>query len=158
MHGKLFHEAVISAPANKVWDIYSTPKLGHLINQSLTSFLNVELLNGDGGEGSAVMIKFQSGAAPLVERVTKIDNENRIKVAELIEGCFLEIGFQLYRLSYEIIEKEANISIVKTTIEYEIEEQFISNVVFLTTKPFEAFATVVDLYLTEKSHVIFPEN
>ncbi|KAJ0480583.1 putative (S)-norcoclaurine synthase [Helianthus annuus] len=38
------------------------------------------------------------------EKFTKVDNENMIKETEVVEGGFLDVGFTLYRIRFEIKE------------------------------------------------------
>ena len=56
-----------------------------------------------------------------------MDNENRIKENELIEGGYLEAGFTLFRIRFEVIEKGEESSIIKTTLEYELKEEASAN-------------------------------
>lgn len=84
------------------------------------------------------------------EKFTKIDKEKRLKEAEVVEGGYLELGFCLYRVRFEIVEKDANSSIIKSDIEYEVEDESASNAALVTTKPLEMIAEAIGKYLTEK--------
>lgn len=85
------------------------------------------------------------------EKFTKIDDEKRLKEVDLIEGAFLDLGFSFYQVRIEIIEKEANSSIIKSTVLYELNEEFASNASLITTERLEAIAQVFGKYLTEKN-------
>jgi hypothetical protein len=45
------------------------------------------------------------------EVFTKIDNENYIKEATVIEGGFLDLGFKKFMFCIEVIEKEQKASL-----------------------------------------------
>lgn len=57
------------------------------------------------------------------EKFTVVDNE-RVKVAKVVEGGYLNLGFTLYRFRLEVIEEEGkeNECFVQYTIEYELDE------------------------------------
>ena len=57
----------------------------------------------------------------------KNDDENMVKEVEVLEGRFLNIGFNLYRLRFEVKVNPKDITgsscVVKSTIEYEVKEE-----------------------------------
>lgn len=69
----------------------------------------------------------------------KIDNEKMVKEVEIVEGGFLDFGFTLYRVMFEIKEnlndETGSSCIVKSTIEDELKEEAASNVSFVTMEP-----------------------
>lgn len=81
------------------------------------------------------------------EKFTKIDNEKRIKETEVVEGGFLDLGFTLYRVCIEIVEKDKDSCVIKLKIEYDVKEEAASNASMVTTKPLEGIASVTTTYL-----------
>uniref|UniRef100_A0A0E0KUK5 Bet v I/Major latex protein domain-containing protein n=1 Tax=Oryza punctata TaxID=4537 RepID=A0A0E0KUK5_ORYPU len=57
------------------------------------------------------------------EKFIKIDAENYIKEAEVIEGGVLDHGFQKYVVRIEVIGKTDNSSMLRSTIEFEAEDE-----------------------------------
>ena len=55
------------------------------------------------------------------EKFIKVDNENYIEV-EVIEGDILKLGFLYYMVRFEIISKGPNSSVIRSTIEYEVDD------------------------------------
>jgi len=90
------------------------------------------------------------GASYLKERFTKIDDNKRIKETEVFEGGYKDLGFHLYRIRLEIIENGSESTIVRSTIEYDVDDKFAENASLVTTKSLETIAEVVGGYLAEK--------
>ncbi|XP_054813263.1 norbelladine synthase-like [Prosopis cineraria] len=93
-------------------------------------FQKVELVEGDGGVGTVVKITLAPGIlglSPYKDRFAKIDNEKRIKELEVIEGGPLKLGFTKFRGWFEVIEKGEESSMIKSTIEYQLQEDFADN-------------------------------
>ncbi|XWS65060.1 hypothetical protein CRYUN_Cryun05aG0058600 [Craigia yunnanensis] len=84
------------------------------------------------------------------EMFTKIDDEIRLKETETIEGGFQDIGFELYHIRFQIIEKDAESSIIRSSVEYEIDDKFEEIASQTTTKPLETMAEIVGEYVKEK--------
>ncbi|GMY06356.1 norbelladine synthase-like isoform X1 [Fagus crenata] len=61
------------------------------------------------------------------EKFTKVDNEKRLKEAEVIEGGYLELGFTLF---------------LKSTIEYDVKEESAANASYVTI---DAVAKIAEL-------------
>lgn len=89
------------------------------------------------------------GPASYNEKFTKIDNEKLIKETEVVEGGYLEFGFTLFRVRFEIIEKGEDSSIIKTTIEYEIKEEHAANASFVSIEPLANIMEVAKSYLNK---------
>lgn len=85
------------------------------------------------------------------ERFAKVDNENRIKIAEMVEGGYLDLGFTLYRFRFEIIEKNEESCIVKSSIQYELKEEAASNASLATVEPLKEVAQAAKHYFLNKS-------
>jgi len=62
------------------------------------------------------------GLQSYTEKFIKVDNENYTKEAEAIDGDILKLGFLAYMIRFEVISKGPNSSVIKSTIEYEIDD------------------------------------
>ncbi|KAF8751027.1 hypothetical protein HU200_012258 [Digitaria exilis] len=118
MEGSLCHEFQTDLPASDVWEVYGSLALGELVPQLLPQVLSkVELVEGDGGAGTVLRVTFPptgtSGPASYKEKFTVIDNEKYIKEATVIEGGFLDLGFQKYIVRLEIVRQEDGTTIIK---------------------------------------------
>lgn len=83
----------------------------------------------------------------LIEKFTKIDDEKRIKEAHIIEGGYLQLGFISYMNRLEIIKKEDAVSVIKSSVVYEVAEEFASNVSLVNTDILAAINETVGKYL-----------
>lgn len=61
----------------------------------------------------------------------------------MIEGGYLDLGFTLYRVRFEIIEKAIDSCIIKSTIEYDVKEDFAANASTVSIQPLANIAQVV---------------
>uniref|UniRef100_A0A9I9DPY1 Bet v I/Major latex protein domain-containing protein n=1 Tax=Cucumis melo TaxID=3656 RepID=A0A9I9DPY1_CUCME len=150
MLGQLRHETVIDVPANVAWQLFGGLELGRIVGEQLPNlFEKIELVEGDGGEGTIFNLIFAPGLgfSNYKEKFTKIDNDNRIKEAETVEGGFLNIGFTLYRVRFKIIENGEDKCIVETTVEYEIMEEAAANASLVTLQPLIDIVQVASNYL-----------
>lgn len=82
-----------------------------------------------------------------LEKFTKVDNEKRVKEAEVIEGGYLELGFALYRVRFEIIEKGEDSCIIRSTIEHQVKEEAAANASYVSVEPLAKIAEVAKSYL-----------
>ncbi|KAJ1406697.1 START-like domain superfamily [Sesbania bispinosa] len=139
MFGQLEHELELHVPASEAWDLFGTLQIGKLVEKEMPElFQKVELTEGDGGVGTVLKLTFTPGIpgpASYKEKFTKIDNEKRIKETEVVEGGYLELGFTLFRVRFEVIEKGEDSSIIKSTIEYEVKEEDKANASFVSIQP-----------------------
>ncbi|XP_058735202.1 norbelladine synthase-like [Vicia villosa] len=149
MSGQLEHELELHVPASEAWELFGTLGIGKLVVEEMPElFQKVELLEGDGGVGTVLKLTFTPGIpgpASYSEKFTKIDNEKRIKEVEVVEGGYLEFGFTLYRVRFEVIEKGEDSSIIKSTIEYEVKEA--ANASLVSIEPLANIAQVAKNYL-----------
>ncbi|KAL0001679.1 hypothetical protein SO802_015460 [Lithocarpus litseifolius] len=81
-------------------------------------------------------------------KFTKLDNEKRLKEAEVIEGGYLELGFTFHRTRVEVIEMDSDTCILRTTIEYDVKEEVAANSSYTTI---DAVAKLAEL---AKNHLI----
>ncbi|XP_058106260.1 norbelladine synthase-like [Magnolia sinica] len=131
MQGKLSHEWEVRVAASIVWETYGTIELGKLVVQLLPNVVEkVEVVEGDGGVDTVLAVTFLEGTRGFnffKEKFVKIDNEKFVKETEVVEGGYLLVGFILYRIRLEIIEKDIGASIIRSTVEYETGEGYASN-------------------------------
>lgn len=154
MEGSLCHEFETGLPAAEVWDVYGGLLVGQLIPQLLPDmFSKVELVEGDGGVGTVLLVTFPPGTPGLdffQEKFIKVDNENYLKEAKVTEGGFLGHGFQKYLVQIEIIAKTDKTSIIRSTIEYEVDDEHTSNASFVSTSGVATIAEAITKYIKEQ--------
>ncbi|XP_054811386.1 norbelladine synthase-like [Prosopis cineraria] len=158
MFGSVEHELEMGVPAKETWDLFSTVRLGRFLEKEMPNlFQKVELVEGDGGLGSIFLKtivpgKLGTGIVSCKEKVTKMDNENRIKENELIEGAYLELGFTIFKIRFEVKEKGEESSIIKTTLEYELKQEASANASLVSMAIQEAanVAQLAKLHLNQK--------
>lgn len=80
-----------------------------------------------------------------------LDNEKMVKTTEVIEGGYLDMGFNLYRIRFEVIEKDEKSCITKVTIEYDIKEDYAANVSLVVIDPLVGVMEIVANYLTNRT-------
>ncbi|KAL9243701.1 hypothetical protein vseg_017557 [Gypsophila vaccaria] len=151
MKGELSSEIEVNVVASKAWELYGTLELAKFVEQNLPLVDKIELVQGDGRVGTIFNIVFAPGTPGLSsykEKYIKVDHEKYIKEAEVIEGGYLDFGFTLYRVRFEIIDKGSNKCGIKSSIEYELKEGVDSNLSNLVTiKPLEDIATLALTHL-----------
>ncbi|XP_043695249.1 norbelladine synthase-like [Telopea speciosissima] len=150
MHGQVSNDVEVGVPVDMVWDIYGTLKLAKVSAELLPGIVEkIEILEGDGGVGTMMKATFPPGSGfdYTIEKYTILDHDKHLKVAEIIEGGPLKLGFSLYRVRIETIEKDDNSTIIRSTIEYEIKEEFASNASFATTALLDLLANAIGKYL-----------
>ncbi|XP_071729358.1 norbelladine synthase-like [Rutidosis leptorrhynchoides] len=139
MFGTLSEETEVKVPASKAWALYGTLELAKVVTGKTVEA--VDLVEGDGGIGTILKLTFKPGVgfAYYCEKFTKVDSENMIKETEVVEGGFLDIGFNLYRIRFEIKDKPndetCSSCVIKTTIEYDVKEEFAANASIITADP-----------------------
>ena len=84
----------------------------------------------------------------MIERFTKVDDENRVKETELIEGGYL--GLDLFRIRLEILEKDSESSIIRSSIEYEVDDKLGEVASHVSIKPLEIMTAAIGKHLSEK--------
>ncbi|XP_020215444.1 S-norcoclaurine synthase 2 [Cajanus cajan] len=156
MFGEVEHELELHVPAREAWDLFGGLEIGKLVGRELPElFQKVELIEGDGGLGTVLKLTFAQGVpgpSGYKEKFTKIDNEKRIKETEVVEGGYLELGFTLFRVRFEVIEKGEESSIFKSTIEYEVKEENASNASLVSVQPLVTIAQLAKNYLNKNKH------
>lgn len=90
------------------------------------------------------------GLSYMKEIFIQADDEQRVKESEVIEGGFKDVGFDVYRYRFHIIEKNGESSIIRSSVEYEIDDKLQEIASQATTKQMEALNEVVGKYLKQK--------
>ncbi|KAL6591855.1 hypothetical protein ACP70R_049718 [Stipagrostis hirtigluma subsp. patula] len=159
MEGSLCHEFETDLAAANVWEVYGGLLVGQLIPKLLPELLSkVELGEGDGGVGTVLLVTTApapgtKGSATYKEKFIKINNENYIKEAAVIEGGILDHGFRKYLMRIEIVRNEDKSSIIRSTIEYEVDEEHKSNASLASTNGLAAVAEAVTKYIKEHKSI-----
>ncbi|XP_020262489.1 S-norcoclaurine synthase-like [Asparagus officinalis] len=123
MKGSLSHELDLEATAEVAWGIYGTLKLTEVVLKQLSSMISKIEVDGDGGVGTVFCATFGSDNKVFKEKVVTLDNEKRIKELSVTQGALLDLGFTSELIRLEILDKDESYCTVKTTIEYEIEDE-----------------------------------
>ncbi|KAK3011098.1 hypothetical protein RJ639_010592 [Escallonia herrerae] len=139
MFGTISEEIEVNVPASKAWEVYGTLELAKVAAEGLPDALDkIEVLQGDGSAGTVLKLTFPPGSPVFTsykERFTIVDHVKKMKEAEVIEGGYLDLGFNLYRVRFEIIEKSSHSCITRTTIEYDVKEEAAANASFVSIEP-----------------------
>lgn len=148
------HDFETDVPASELWEVYGTLRAAELLPELLPQVLSkVELVSGDGGLGTILELTFPPGIPGLEkykEKFTKIDNEKYIKEAETIDGDVLKLGFLYYMVRFEIIVKGPSSSVIRSTIEYEIDDGHPELESMVSTAPLAATAERFAGYIKEQ--------
>ncbi|KAK4572232.1 hypothetical protein RGQ29_030600 [Quercus rubra] len=150
MFGQLSHKLEVNVPASEAWEIYGTLGISKLLVEDGSTFEKIEALEGNGGSGTILKKTFMPGSHGFTmykEKFTKLDNEKRMKEIEVIEGGYLDLGFTLFRVHFEIIEKDNDSCIIKSTIEYDIKEEAVANTSYVNTDLVAKIVELVKNYL-----------
>ncbi|CAD6262476.1 unnamed protein product [Miscanthus lutarioriparius] len=154
MKGSICHEFETGLPAADVWGVYGTLLFGKLMPQLLPEVVSkVELLEGDGGAGSVLLITFPPGtpgSETFKEKFIKVDNENYIKETIVTEGGVLDHGFQKYMVRIQIIGKEEKTSIIRSTMEYEVNDEHADTPPVFSTDGLATIAKAITKYIKEQ--------
>nr|WGU11343.1 norbelladine synthase 2 [Crinum x powellii] len=154
MKGSLCHELEVALPAGELWEVYGTLRLAKLVVELLPNAVSkVDVEEGDGGVGTVLHVIYAPGIPGLTyhkEKFVKIDHEKRLKDAVIVEGGHLDLGFSSYLIRFEILERPNNSSIVKSTVEYEVDEEHAASASFATTEPLAAIGEAVSKHLLKK--------
>ncbi|XP_047953047.1 norbelladine synthase-like [Salvia hispanica] len=137
MYGTIFDEKTVDVPATEAWKLFSSPQLSKVIKEAMPDFIGrVDVVQGDGGVGTIAEMVFQLGGTwkSLKEKLMVLDHEKRVREVEIVEGGFLDLGFTLYRVRFEVIEVEGNEKqcIIRYTIEYELKEEAVENIALVS--------------------------
>ncbi|KAK2999123.1 hypothetical protein RJ639_024607 [Escallonia herrerae] len=65
------------------------------------------------------------------ERIVTIDEKKMIKETNTSKGGYVDMGFNLYRIHYDVIPKSKYSCITRVTLEYDLKEGLISNAQYI---------------------------
>ncbi|XVF65360.1 hypothetical protein PTKIN_Ptkin09bG0242100 [Pterospermum kingtungense] len=156
MHVHLSQDTLVGVPASIVWSLYRGLDVKRLVHKLLPDVIgSVEIIQGDGGVGTIVKITFPPGSpgngSYMTERFQKVDDQNRVRESEIIEGWYKTLGTELLRVRFEILEKDSESSIIRSSVDYEIDdklEEVASSHVRI--KPLRIIAETCGKHLSEK--------
>ncbi|KAL0452289.1 UNVERIFIED_CONTAM: hypothetical protein Slati_1207000 [Sesamum latifolium] len=162
MVGRVWEEIEVKVPATEAWKLYGSLQLAKIVGEGLPNlFSRVEVVEGDGSAGTIVRVVFapgddeignrEGGAIVVEEKFTVVDDERRVKEAEVVEGGYLDLGFTLYRVRLEVIEKEGKKEecMTRSTIEYELKEEAAANAASVSIEHLRAIMKLAADYLTK---------
>ncbi|KAL0340890.1 UNVERIFIED_CONTAM: S-norcoclaurine synthase 2 [Sesamum radiatum] len=156
MVGRVWEEKEVKVPASEAWKLYGSLQLGKLVEEALPNVVSrIEVVQGDGSAGTILQVVLPpAGTAGLTsykEKYTVVDEERRVKEAEVVEGGVLDLGFTLYRVRTEVMEKEGKEEcVVRATIEYELKEEAAASAAALVSiEPLVAVMQLAADHLTQ---------
>ncbi|XP_047063760.1 norbelladine synthase-like [Lolium rigidum] len=148
------HEFETDVSASQLWEIYGTLRAAELLPQLLPQVLaKAEVVSGDGGVGTILQLTFPPGIPGVhknKEKFTKVDNVNYIKESEIIDGDILQIGFLHYMYRFEITAEGPSSSVIRSTIEYEIDDGHAELEAMVSTTRLAAAAERFSRYIKEQ--------
>ncbi|KAL8095556.1 norbelladine synthase-like [Apium graveolens] len=151
MFGTLSSELEVNAPASAVWEVYGSLQLAAVVEKGFVDVVEkIEVAEGDGSVGTVLNLVFQPGIMPFPsykEKFITIDNEKRIKETLVVEGGYLEMGFERYYVQFEIKEKDEKSCITKATIEYELKEESAANVSMVSIDSLIAIMNIANTHI-----------
>ncbi|GFQ04941.1 s-norcoclaurine synthase [Phtheirospermum japonicum] len=151
MYGSASEELEVKVPSSEAWKVYSTLKLAKII-EAIPGMVSRIDAHGDGGVGTILHIFLhprpgQVEGLSYKEKFTVVDNEKRVKVAEMVEGGYLDLGFISYRVRLEVIDKDNESCITRSTIEYEVKDEAATAANFVSARPLLAVMHAVASHL-----------
>ncbi|KAL0452293.1 UNVERIFIED_CONTAM: hypothetical protein Slati_1207700 [Sesamum latifolium] len=151
MAGGVWEEVEVKVPASEAWKLYGSLLLAKFVVEALPDrFSKFEVVEGDGSAGTILHFFLAPGTASYKEKYTVVDDERRVKEAELVEGGFLDLGFTLYRVRAEVIEEgKEEECVVRGSIEYELKEEAAANAALVSIEPLRAIMQAAADYLTK---------
>ncbi|KAK2967986.1 hypothetical protein RJ640_023402 [Escallonia rubra] len=146
--GSLSAETEVCVPASEAWDIYGSGKVVGVVVPKL--FKQIDVVSGDGSPGTILEVTFHPGGPPTYQEIIHtVDNEKMVKEIDIYKGGFLDQGFNLFRIRWDIIAKDEKSCIVKLTLILDIKEESMANLSHVSIVPFVGMMTTVNNYLIE---------
>ncbi|KAL0282189.1 UNVERIFIED_CONTAM: hypothetical protein Sangu_2966900 [Sesamum angustifolium] len=158
MEGRVSEEIEVKVPASEAWKLYGTLQLANIVREALPHLISkIDVLQGDGSAGTILHLFFAPG-------------ENREGGAVVVQGevhggggretsegdgggggGYLDLGFTLYRVRFEVVEKEGNKEecVTRSTVEYELKEEAAANAALVSIQPLVAVMQAAADYLTK---------
>lgn len=100
----------------------------------------------------ACMLPGTPGSETFREKFIKVDDENYIKETVVTEGGLLDHGFRKYMVRIEIVGREEKTSIVRSTIQYEVDREHAGSHAppVFSTDGLATIAEAITKYIKEK--------
>ncbi|KAG9452451.1 hypothetical protein H6P81_005355 [Aristolochia fimbriata] len=115
--GEQSFDQELAFPAADVWNVYGTLKLPELFRKAIPDVQ----WQGNGSVGTTFSITLNPGRLPnYKERLVTLDQKQRIKELDVIEGGVRIRDFTFYRIRSRIVENGPNSTVVKNSIRYEL--------------------------------------
>ncbi|KAK4436136.1 hypothetical protein Salat_0777300 [Sesamum alatum] len=160
MMGRVWDERDVKVPASKAWKLYGSPQLGKLVKEALPNVVSkIDVVEGDGSAGTILHVVLPSdetgnrdGGPDIVQG--EVHGGGRRETSEGGGGGggrVLDLGFTLYRVRTEVIEKEGKKEecVVRESIEYELKEEAAANAALVSIEPLVAVMQLAADYLTK---------
>ncbi|MCL7049649.1 hypothetical protein MKW94_005948 [Papaver nudicaule] len=147
MRGHVTNEFdVVGASADEIWAVYGDKNLPNYVSGLQPGLFELlEIVEGDGGVGIP-------GPREWKEKFTTIDDGRMVKQVQQIEGGFLGIGFTLHEITFEILPKDKDSCIIKSTVKVDIDSQSEANAAAITVDSMYGMArAITKLVLNNKA-------
>ncbi|KAK9109113.1 hypothetical protein Sjap_017173 [Stephania japonica] len=153
---ELKHHLEVPVSADEIWAVYSSPDLAkHLLEQLLPGvFEKVKILEGDGGVGTVLLLKFpqacdKDSAAFLCGEVYDSRQREAIEGGGDGQGGYLDMGCTFYMDTIHVIAKGPDSCIIASKVNYEVPNEEIEKKVapYISTEALEAMANVITNYV-----------
>ncbi|KAK2984368.1 hypothetical protein RJ640_005384 [Escallonia rubra] len=127
--------------------IYGTLQLAYICVPEL--FDSIKTLKGNGDVGTILQITTKPGSLfyTYEDKLAMVDNKMMMKQVEANKGGYLDLGFNMFGVRFEVIKKNESSCITKVTIIYEVKEGYIANTIHVSIEPFIALVKYSNNYL-----------
>ncbi|KAI3860075.1 hypothetical protein MKW92_028025 [Papaver armeniacum] len=127
---KLIAELEVAASADDVWGVIGAKDAPQFFMNALPGmFEKIEILEGDGGVGTVLLIVYPEGSVPLTneEKFVTMDDCKRLKEILQTKGGYLDMGVTYYMETFKIREC-GNSCIIQSIVEYKAPEEVAAKV------------------------------
>lgn len=90
------------------------------------------------------------GDSHTIELYKRVDDEKRIFELEIVEGGIKLLGFDQCSLRLEIIEKDVETTVVRSTLDFEIDDKLVHNIPLVKMEYFQTVAEIIAEHLNKK--------
>ncbi|KAI3936478.1 hypothetical protein MKX01_028108 [Papaver californicum] len=154
MRGHVTNEFdVVGASADEIWAVYGDKNLPNYVSSLQPGLFEVlEIVEGDGGVGTVLHIILSQGIPgphEWKEKFTKIDDGKMVKQVTQVEGGFLGIGFKLHEITFEILPKDKDSCIIRSSVTVDIDSQFEANASAVTVDSMYGMARAITKYVLD---------
>ncbi|XP_026440290.1 S-norcoclaurine synthase 2-like [Papaver somniferum] len=155
MRGHVTNEMdVVGASADEIWAVYGSKDLPKLIITLAPGvFEKIDYIEGDGGQGTILHIVMAQGIPEpreWREKFVTVDHCRRVKQLQQIQGGYLDMGFSLYKVTYEILPKDKNSCIIKSTVQIDLDDKnFEANARLITVDAMWGMAKSIVQYVLD---------